>query len=430
MSSFPKGAGNAALNEATTTQPATARTIWRDKLFWFMLTLFFVGGLVFNVLPVGFPVFKQVFAATPEKLGLVQCAFFTGGVLFSVVGGWLIGRWGLRVAVTVALGLLTAALLIISEAPNFAAVTLGAGCFGFALFATVTAGNATINNHFQDKRQSTFFLMALVAASGGVLGPAVLGRWFAFAGLQDESWRIGYLAAGAIVAGLALWSFFFASTEFHRASGSLPNTGATNSAKEFLGKPVAYGLGLIYFLHGAAQGGIVSFVGLLYQKKLQADVDHAAYLITANAAGLTGGRLLLYWATSRWEISELWIMTGCAAGATLAFAGTIASPSYLLGLIVFFLAGAFVSAIGPAVTSYTGGRFRSQATTAFSLSVGIGSLGGASGAYLIGLVASRLGVEKGIWLVPAASVVLAGVLFRWAIVERPFELQSSGSAEK
>ena len=122
------------------------------------------------------------------------------------------------------------------------------------------------------------------------------------------------------------------------------------------------------------------------------------------------------------------VMAFCAAGETAAFLATILCPTYVSGICCYTLAEMFVSAIGPSLNSYLGGRYVTQAATAFSLFAGLSNMGAAAGPYIIGSVGVRLGVEKGIFFGPVFSAMLcAGALIRYlqekrARARRPAEV--------
>jgi fucose permease len=178
---------------------------------------------------------------------------------------------------------------------------------------------------------------------------------------------------------------------------------------------------MIFFLttlHGLTEGGMISFVGQLYQKKLGVDAAQAAYFLSSHAAGFLVGRSLLSWITAHWKISELVILSACATGGTLFFAATIISSSYLWGLVFMGLAGVFVSGNGPSINSYLGMRFAHQAKTAFSLMSGISYIGGAGGPYLVGYLGSQYGLEKSMWIDPLFSLSLAAVALLWFLRDK------------
>jgi fucose permease len=183
--------------------------------------------------------------------------------------------------------------------------------------------------------------------------------------------------------------------------------------RAILAKPTIYALGVAIFLHGVSQVGMVSWTGQLYQKKLSIDAARAAYFISVNSMGFFGGRLLLSWITARWKIPELLVLTACAAGGTLAFAGTIAAHDYGIGLALFAIAGFFISGDAPSINSYAGARFAGQSATAFSLMNGIGNIGGGAGPYLTGAIGNRFGLTAGIRLMPVFSMSLAAMALAW-----------------
>jgi MFS family permease len=102
------------------------------------------------------------------------------------------------------------------------------------------------------------------------------------------------------------------------------------------------------------------------------------------------------------------IIATCAFFSALTFGATIVSSTYYSGLFLFALAGAFSSATGPSLNSLVGARFAGRTAMAFALFAGINCVGAAGGAYVIGAVGNRLGVEHGIWFVPFFNSQPAG----------------------
>lgn len=400
-------------------QSSRTGSVWHDPVLWFVLALVFVYAGVYNCLPISFPVFKQVFAANLEQMGRSQFLFFISGIVFSLIGGWIIGRTGLRRALAGALLAVAAALSIIGGAIGFPMVLLGAFGFGLAMAALAVVYSSVISAHFGDKRQSVFFLAGLADGSGAVVGAAALGGWFGYAERSGGSWRIGYYFAAAIVAALILWAWRLRSESVSR-QGPDPTTSvpALSAMKAVLGNPAIYTAGLLGLFHGLSQGGMISFVGQLYQARFEIDAAEAAYFISLNSGGQFGGRFILSWITARWRIHELVVLTACAGGAALAFAATIISPNYLWGVAMFTLAGTCVSGNGPSLSSYVGMRFPSHLATAYALFGGFNAVGAAVGPYLIGVIGNRYGVEVSIWLGPLFSLSLSILAISWFVHER------------
>jgi fucose permease len=391
----------------------------KDPIFWFTLALVFVFGASFNFLPVTFPVFEQVFGATLEQLGRIQVLFYVSWLLLSMGGGWLIGQVGLKRAAIATLACLMLALVMIGSAERFSVVLLGAFWLGLSMAANVVICSSIITGHFGEKRQSVFLLSGILDSTGAIVGPAALGWWIGHALRVAANWRVGYFVDAGLIAAMIIWALMMRATTLLDRAAVPPNRKVVLSTMgDILRKPPIYGIGLLGFLHGMTQSGAISFLGQLYQKKLHIDAAQAAYLISVNSAGFFVGRSLLSWITGRWKVPELTILTLGGSAAALAFVAAILSTNYLFGLAVFCLAGAFSSGNGPSINSYLGVRFASQTTIAFALFVGLNCLGAAGGAYLTGFISTRVGVERGIWVVPVCSLALGAFSLLWLLRQK------------
>ena len=394
-------------------------SMWGDPTLWFVLVLVFINAGVYNFLPITFPVFREFFSANLEQMGQSQSLFFISGIVFSVIGGWIIGSMGLRRALVGALLAVAAAMSVIGSAAGFPMVLVGAFCFGLAMSALNVVFSSIISAHFGDKRQSVFFLAGLADGSGAVVGAAALGGWFVYAERTGGSWRIGYYVAAVIVLALILWAWRLRSDSMRRGGPDADTRRPALSVMQaVLTTPAFYAAGFLGLFHGLSQGGMISFIGQLYQSRFEIDAAQAAYFISLNSAGLFGGRFILSWITARWRIPELVVLTVCAGGATLAFAATISAPTYLWGVAMFTVSGMFVSGNGPSLSSYIGLRFSSHLAMAYALFNGFNAVGAAVSPYLIGTMGDRYGVELSIWLGPVFSLSLSVLAIIWFLREK------------
>jgi MFS family permease len=394
-----------------------ARVIWKDPIFWFVIALGLGYGSVYNFLPISFPIFKEVFGATLDQMGRSQFLFFIAGLVFSFVGGPIIGFLGLKRSVIAASLLTGLALVLIGMAPGFNYVLASAVLLGLGIAALVILGSSIISRHFKENRQSVFFITGLSDAGGSMLGPAVLGWWYVHAAHIHLTWRSGSFIAAGVMALLLIWC---TTVNSQSMSGESAEANPSSSgrglkeAKEILANSTIYVVSLLGLLHGLAQAGMLSFVGQLYLSKLRIDAAQAAYFLSLGGAGMLGGRFALSWITAKWRPPELMVITCCAAGEAVFFLATILCPTYLAGICCYTMAEIFVSAIGPSLNSYLGGRYVTQAATAFSLFAGLSGIGSAVGPYIIGGVGERFGVEKGIFFGPLFGAVLCtGALIRY-----------------
>lgn len=162
-----------------------------------------------------------------------------------------------------------------------------------------------------------------------MLGPAILGLCISYAGRWHLTWRSGYFVAAAVSGILVIWALWVPAKSMGD-DNSKKRAHGTNIAitKEVLRNTAFYIAISLCFCHGLAQGGMVAFVGQAYIRRFHVDVAHDAYLLSAQGAGIVGGRLLFSWITAHWSIPELLVITVYASAETAAFVVTILSPSY------------------------------------------------------------------------------------------------------
>jgi fucose permease len=391
--------------------------VWKDPIFWFAIALGLADGCVRNFVPSTFPIFHHEMSATLRQMGDTQFLFYLSSLIFGVVGGPLLAMIGLNRGAVIALAMAATSLGLIGFAHHFSTVLWATGLLGLAIVALVVIVSSIITRHFSARRQSVFLLSGLSDASGSMLGPAILGWWIVHSGRWGLTWRSGYFAAAAAMGCLIVWALLLRSD---RNETDHPTAKPTNlqGTQAVLRHPAFYIAVALCFCHGLAQSGMVSFVGQLYVKKLHVDAAHAAYLLSIEAVGILSGRFIFGGLLARWRIPELLVIALCAAAETAAFAATILSPSYLLGAAMFLVGGLFMSAIGPSLNSYLGGRLTHHAAAAFALFAGLGNVGAALGPYLIGTTGSDFGIENGIFLSPLFGALLSSIALFWHIREK------------
>ena len=383
------------------------KSLWKDPIFWFVIALGIGYGAVYNFLPSSFPIFDREFHASLRQMGHVQFLFFVSCLAFSVIGGPVIAKIGLKRSAIGGLGLAGAMLVLVGEARHFGVILVAAGLFGFSIIGLVVVGSSIVSRHFAERRQSVFLITGLSDSSGTMIGPAALGWWFVRAEQWHMSWRLGYFAAAMVMGALLIWASLIRPDSMREDSPetSVPGAGIP-LIRSILASPAFYLASLLALCHGVAQGGMISFIGQLYVVKLHVDPAHAAYLLSLDAAGMLGGRLIFSWITSRWSIPELVVIGFCAMAESVLFLSAIMCPGYLSGAVSFTCAGIFTSVIGPSLNSYLGSKFSHCTATAFSLFVGLGGIGAAIGPLLIGTIGDQFGVARGILSSPLFSALL------------------------
>jgi MFS family permease len=385
-----------------------SKPVWRVPIFWFAIALGLADGGIRNFVPATFPIFAHEMGATLRQMGDTQFLFYLSSLVFAVVGGPLLAWIGLKKASIAALALAGCTLILIGLSHSFDVVLIGSALLGFAIVGIVVIVSSLISKNFSERRQSVFLLSGLSDASGSMLGPAFLGWWIAHSEHFDLTWRSGYFMGAAVMGLLIFWAFFVRLKRDAKDTSS-PSLGATalRQTSAVLRNSAFYTAVILCFCHGLAQAGMVSFIGQLYIRKLHVDPAHAAYLLSIEAMGILAGRLVFGGLLSRWGIPELMVITLCATAETLAFVATIVSQNYVVGAAMFLLGGFFMSAVGPSLNSYLGGRLASRVSTAFALFAGLGNVGAALGPFFIGTVGNDFGIGIAIFFAPLFSAMLA-----------------------
>ena len=398
---------------------STAPSIWKDPLVWFVLATYFLSTSIMNFMPVTFPIFRRVFNATLEQMGRIQMCYYISAVAFTFGGGWFMGRVGYKRAIAIALIVIASSLVLIGTAQSYLIVVVGAFFFGLGVLPLAVTTVSIIGEHFGPIRQRLFFIHGMVGSAGSVVGPAALGWFLGNVERLGQSWRTGYFATATVIGAFVLYPLLLRSkTLAVKSDAEEAKPGAAEAFRYTLRQPAIHMLFLLTTLHGLTEAGMISFVGQLYQRRLGVDAAQAAYFLSSHAGGFLAGRALLSVITGRWKIPDLILLSACAAGGAVFFAATIMGASYLWGMIFMFVAGIFVSGNGPSINSYLGMRFETYAKTAYAFMVGISYIGAALGPYLVGLLGSRYGLEKSMWIDPLFSLSLSAIALLWFSKDR------------
>lgn len=174
-----------------------------DTRRWAVMGLVFLGILISyvdrgNASIVAVPLMKE-FALSPAQMGLLMSSFFWTYAIFQVPAGYLIDRFGIRAAYTVALVAWSIACASTAWATSFTQLILLRLFLGMGEAVSPLASLNFIKQNFEEKRQG---LPTSIYIAGLTAGPAV-GAFLGGRLLDQFGWRQVFLLTGA--AGL-LWA--------------------------------------------------------------------------------------------------------------------------------------------------------------------------------------------------------------------------------
>jgi MFS family permease len=387
--------------------------VYKNPAMWLIVGLSVFPILAYNWLPVLFNTFQREFGANLEMQGATQQYMFLSGLVLVFAGGPLTRRLGWKWASVSGVAVIAVGLAIVGLSPGFPALLAGCVVYGFGIAWMYLIYGVLVSRCLPGQRQQGFLINNMILSLVGGAGPALLGLWISL-GL---GWRAAFLVAAGlngVCAGLLLaWR----RTGIGADPASDIDASSTSSRR---GIPVLFTLamwvvGIAYVLHGAAEIGIISWAGKLYNQRLGISEERMALFISVNVFSFAVGRFLLTFVAGRFR--DLTLLAMCAAGGTLFFSLTLTCRNYYVGLLFMSCAGMCMSGNAPAMNSYLSERFAGNLELAFAVFQGFGAVGSALAPRLIGFGGDRFGLETAIWLVPLSSGALALLAFFWRVLD-------------
>ncbi len=379
----------------------------------FIFSLAVIQGFTINLMPVMFRPLEESFHIGLAEQGNLQSLFFAGALLALSASGWVTERIGVRRSGLLVAVLLAAGMVTFGLAPRFGASLTGAAMVGLGGQWALAVNSAVITAHFPRERSRLFMWVTAAFAASASLGPVVLG----FALTHFGEWRLVFVAGG-IVIGLT-------GVLLDRLLGSrlalvpVPKEPErVLPSRDLLRSPTLWLIGFLVILDQIATGAIVSWTPRLLQLRYQATDQQASYVLSFQAIGVFGGRVLLASLVTG-RLADRTILASCYGLGMLAYAMLLAGSDLTMALALMTLVGALLAAQAPAVYSITSRKFPARAAVAVPLVDAIGSIGGIATPTLIGLLADRLGrLDYAIWWALGAGLLLTVITLVWQQADR------------
>ncbi len=176
-------------------------------------------------------------------------------------------------------------------------------------------------------------------------------------------------------------------------------------------------LGFLVVLDNLASGNMVFWTPRYFQLAYHVGAGKVGMMLAVSAAGVFSGRVLFVAFVSG-RFSDFAVLGVCYAGAVAMYCALLLAPNFTVGVVLFFLASALMSAQAPTMYSIASARFGPRAATAIPLIDAIGMLGSFMGPALLGELADRVNVHAALWTIPAAGAVFVMVVAAWEVHDR------------
>lgn len=382
--------------------------------------LFFLWGMANNLNDVLIAHFRQTFALSDFRSGLVQSAFYLGYFCFAIPAALAAERLGYKA--TVMLGLLLfggGALLFLP-----ASAQSSYGFFLFALFVIAsglafleTAANPMVAvMGAPDRSAQRLNLAQAFNPLGSIVGVALgAGLILSNGAGQIAAVRLPYLGIAILV---LLWAAALAATRFPRAAteaGTSPNS-ALSGYRALLRRPRYLAGVATQFFYVGAQVGIWSYL-IRYAEHAVPGIgaQRAAWLLTVSLALFMAGRFAGAVLLARFDGARL---MGLFAAINVALSLVAVVMGGVTGLAALVATSFFMSIMYPTIfiLSLHG---LGPLTKAGASMIVMAIVGGAILTMAMGLLSDLAGTIRVAMLVPALCFVVVALYARARREGRP-----------
>jgi MFS family permease len=386
-----------------------------------------------------FPILEQEFGFSKSELGLIGSAFAIVYALTAPVAGQISDRTSRKLVILGGLyvwSLITGFTALCSQAWQFIFVR---GAEGLGETVYFPASMSMVSDYHSMRTRSRAMSLHQTSVYAGTIGGGALAGWMG----QHFGWQSPFvlLAGAGIVLGIVL-AFFIREPRRNEAErrelGHVADAPAEPPLPlgEFLRTLVRTPSALLLILAflGANSVGLVFLTWMptfLYEKfKLSltlSGVSATVYLQIASMAGAMLGGTLADWWRARANGGRMYTQAvGALCGAPFIFlCGTTLELSVLVAAMIFFglSKGIYDSNIWASLYDVVPASRRSTSVGFMNM---IGWLGGAMGAYFVGL-AVDLGVTMSV-AIASTAVIYIGVAVLLVLAARLAPAHAGGSA--
>jgi MFS family permease len=374
------------------------------------LSTFFLAGALCAVWTVRMPALKQKLDLSDAQLGLEVLGWGVGALITMLVAGRIIGRYGSRRVLRLALPGTAACLALVGLAPNFTLLIvtgLAFGlCFGLVDVSMNTQASTVERRYGRPLMGGMHAGWSLGAVTGGLLGAGT--AWIG----------LGFTAALCLVAALCVPAIL-AIGPLYLSEGALPQVGTSSAPAIKTMSPITstsrtrrprlpmlvYLFGAIVFCSYLAEGAVADWSGVYLRDSLGATEVVATFGYPMFEASMFLGRMFSDRLTTHFGARTLITVSGLAAAAAFLLVVLAADPAY--ALLGFALVGLGVCAVSPLAMSLTGAAGGAHTERAIATASTLGYSGLLLGPVSIGFVSAATSLRIGYAVVIGVCVAIA-----------------------
>ena len=321
----------------------------------------FLFGFIENVKGVSYPLIKTEFNVSYEQQGMMVSVLSFGYVLFCLIGGILIGSWGVKKTFLLGFGIIIVGLSGSFFLPRFLLVALSMLVIfaSFGLFEVST--NALATQLFTSKAALLMSLMHFFYGAGSSLSPLAAGRVAA-----SLNWRYVYLFSIPLVLLLFIPSIL---ARFPHAEGDAKDKTKRASFFTALKTPMVWIFSVVLGVMISVELCSANWAGLYFQDVYQLDPKTSGASFISNFYILfTVSRLLSGFVIEKIGYFRSLFIAAFASVFILALGFILGAK----GIYVLPALGFFAAIFWPTVLAVAMGYFREDAPVMTSAIIVIG----------------------------------------------------------
>ena len=380
------------------------------------LSTFFLAGALCAVWTVRMPALKQKLDLSDAQLGLEVLGWGVGALITMLIAGRIIGRYGSRRVLRLALPGTAACLALVGLAPNFTLLIvtgLAFGlCFGLVDVSMNTQASTVERRYGRPLMGGMHAGWSLGAVTGGLLGAGT-----AWVGLNFTA-ALCLVAALCLPAILAIGPLYLSEGALPQAQANTSSVPAPAPATESASRTTStsrarrprlpllvYLFGAIVFCSYLAEGAVADWSGVYLRDSLGATEVVATFGYPMFEASMFLGRMFSDRLTTHVGARTLITVSGLAAAAAFLLVVLASDPAY--ALLGFALVGLGVCAVSPLAMSLTGAAGGAHTERAIATASTLGYSGLLLGPVSIGFVSAATSLRIGYAVVIGVCVAIA-----------------------
>ncbi len=375
-----------------------------QKLFFALVSLFFMWALAHNLNPILIAKLRQSFVLTDTKAMLVDSAFYIAYFIMALPSAFLIDKMGYQKTILLGLGLFAAGILGFVPASFLHSYMFFLGALlliGLGITMLEAAANPLITRISEPEQQVYRLNLAQSFNGLGAMVAAGLGGYLLLDD-QDHNRQLEttpFIVLALIILCLMFFIYRLKFPSFQKDS----HVKAVSSNGIFKSKAFVLSV-FAQFLYVGAQIGVSSFFIRYMSQYFSHSIQESAYYLSLSLAFFTTGRFVGSWMMRKWAAEK--ILFFFSMGAVVCTLGVIvAQPfsQFFLLALPFFMSIMFPTIFALGIGSLQENKERGGAFIVMTIS------GGALIPYTMAELAERSGILSWAYILPMVCFCFVGL---------------------